>query len=447
MEWDGYRKIWDLRELWRLFVRHLGLLAAAAMAASAMLGIYQAATYEPMYGATATLYILRQEKEIPENAEVSEDFSLALKVVNDCTYLLKSHTVLDQVIRELELDMDYETLYDRISASNPDNTRILEVRAEASTPEQARMIVDRVCQLGRECITRAMGFEQVNLFEWGVAELEPCNRLHPGVYVLVGAAAAGVVYLILLAMAFGDDRIRSRGEIEQRLGLNVLAEVPDRRKKKTERQYDYGKEPGFREAIHTLRANVRFRGPAMNVIVVTSTGEQEGKTTVAMHLAESLAELGSQVLFLDGDLRRAGASVRFGETEGRMGLCQVLEARAQVWDCLQKGQTEGLSLLLAGGKKKEPLERLSGPAFGQVIRQARERFDYVIVDTPPIGCVVDAAVIAECCDGALMVIGDGTVRWRQVRDAVEQLGRSSCPIIGAVRNYCPDRDSYDYDMV
>jgi capsular polysaccharide biosynthesis protein len=85
----------------------------------------------------------------------SSDFSLALNVVNDCTYLLRSHKVLDDVITELNLDVDYDTLTEKISTANPEGTRILEVIVRSDTPEHAREIVNCVCLVGAEAITDA----------------------------------------------------------------------------------------------------------------------------------------------------------------------------------------------------------------------------------------------------------------------------------------------------
>ena len=102
-------------------------------------------TFVPQYASTATLYILRQADGATAS-DASSDFSLALKVVNDCTYLLKSHTVLDEVISSLNLDMEYEDLYDCVSTSNPEDTRILEVTVKASMSLEQRILIRAIVQ-------------------------------------------------------------------------------------------------------------------------------------------------------------------------------------------------------------------------------------------------------------------------------------------------------------
>ena len=221
-----------VKDLWDLFVQRLFVMVLAAVIAVAAFAGINMMTYDPLYESTATLYILRQSGEDASSGDASNDFSLALKVVNDCTYLLKSHTVLDETINQLGLTIDYEDLYERVSTYNPSDTRILEVSVEAETPEEAKRIVDTVCQIGQESIASAMGFEQVNLFAYGTVNDEPSNRTSILVYLLVGAAAAVLTYSAFLVVFLLDDRIRSSEDIERHLHLSVLGEIPDLRDSK-----------------------------------------------------------------------------------------------------------------------------------------------------------------------------------------------------------------------
>lgn len=183
-----------LRDLWHILRRVWA--AMLVLACGAAVGLY-ALNYilPPRYASTATLYILRQSSN---DQQISEDFSLALNVVSDCDHLLKSHSVLDAVIENLSLDISYKDLRASISTNNPDSTRILEVTAEAETPARAKAIVDSICTIGTDKIRQAMGFAQVNLYEYGVWDSEPCNRVEPLHCALAFAATAAGVYGICL---------------------------------------------------------------------------------------------------------------------------------------------------------------------------------------------------------------------------------------------------------
>lgn len=179
------------------------------------------------YASTATLYILRQA-DSANASDASSDFSLALKVVNDCTYLLKSHTVLDEVISSLNLDMEYEDLYDCVSTSNPEDTRILEVTVKADSPELAKRIVDRICTIGSQRIEDAMGFQQVNLYELGTTDPNPCNSTRMITFAFAGIVAAVMMYVFFLIIFLLDDRIKADDEnLERYLGLSVLGNIPN----------------------------------------------------------------------------------------------------------------------------------------------------------------------------------------------------------------------------
>lgn len=177
--------LWDL---WQIFRKRLPVILLAAITTAAGCFILNRVTYTPRYQSTATLYILRQD------GSTSEDFSLALKVMDDCTYLLKSHSVLDTVIEELALDMSYEALSDGVSTANPENTRILEVTVQADDPMAAKQIVDAICVVGTERIRDAIGFEQVNIYEFGVLDTTPCNQTAFSTYGAVFALTAVLVY-------------------------------------------------------------------------------------------------------------------------------------------------------------------------------------------------------------------------------------------------------------
>ncbi len=239
-------KVVTLRELWNLFVQRWWVIfLVAGLCAGGLLALREA-TYVPRYESTATLYILRQNGEEAGGSNSQYyDFTMALNVVNDCTSLLKSHSVIDHVIAELQLTQGYRELSNSISTSNPDNTRILKVTVEADTAENAKRIVDAICEEGQKKITEAMGFQQVNLYEYGILNPDPCNQTGLSTYILVGIVAAVVAYLIMLITYVTDDRLWTEEDIKRYLGLSVLGDIPNADQVSKKRAYykykGYGK--------------------------------------------------------------------------------------------------------------------------------------------------------------------------------------------------------------
>lgn len=238
METNTMTRDVTIKDLWNIFTRRFLLMVLAAILAVGGTFLISNALIQPLYTSTATLYILSQD-DYDSLSYTSESFSLALKVVNDCNYLLKSHSVLDEVIAELELDADYEDLYDSISTNNPENTRILEVTAQAGSPEEAKEIVDAICSIGPDKIRDAMGFDQVNLYEYGILDNEPSNRLGMVGYLLIGFTAAVFVYAAFLLAYLLDDRIRTEEDVQRYLGLSILGVIPNA-SETAKKGYGYG---------------------------------------------------------------------------------------------------------------------------------------------------------------------------------------------------------------
>lgn len=215
-----------LKDFLTLFLKRIWLIVLVPVVCMGVVFVQQHFFFNPEYKSTATLYILKQENEAGYNYTDS-DFSLALDVVNDCTYILKSNVVLDQVIESLDLDMSYDDLYNCIETENPSDTRILEVSATTHSASLSKKIADEVCLIGINEITDAMGFEQVNLYAKGIEPSQSSNALGVSGYLLIGIMAAIVTYSVILIVYIFDDCIRSKDDIETYLGISILGDIPN----------------------------------------------------------------------------------------------------------------------------------------------------------------------------------------------------------------------------
>ncbi len=233
------------RDLWQIFISRLWAIVLVVVIAVTSTVVFNKLTYTPKYESTATLYILKQTNEKATQTSDSDDFSLALKVVNDCDHLLKSHGVLDEVIDKLNLDISYDELYDSVSTSNPEDTRILEVTVEATDPQSAKKIVDKICDVGVKKITAAMGFKQVNLYEYGILETEPSNQTRLITYFMIGLIAGLIAYVVFLLVFLFDDRITTDDEIYKSLKLQVIGDIPNAYENKNHK-YGYYKYYGVK---------------------------------------------------------------------------------------------------------------------------------------------------------------------------------------------------------
>lgn len=220
-------KVIALSDLWEIFLQRLWIILLAAIVAVSVAYTGITLTFVPQYKSVATLYILQQNSEQTGRISDYDDFNLALKVVNDCKHLLKSHSVLNNVIQDLNLDVSYSELYNSVTITNPADSRILEVAVVADSPQNAKTIVDEICTIGTEKITDAMGFKQVNFYEKGILNPNPCNLTSVMDYMLIGFLAAALTYVIFLIRHIFDDNIRTEEDIKKYLNVSILGDIPN----------------------------------------------------------------------------------------------------------------------------------------------------------------------------------------------------------------------------
>ncbi len=197
------------------------------------------------------------------------------------------------------------------------------------------------------------------------------------------------------------------------------------------------------ESFKTLRTNLQFCGPEYKVVDITSCDANEGKTTVSLMLAKSLSDINKKVIYVDCDLRKSVVSSSYSNARGVKGLSEYLTGLAKMDEIICKTQYENLDVIVSGPHCPNPVELMMRDSFTELFKCLKEQYEYVIVDTPPLGLVIDSAVIAKHCDAAVMVISAGRVKYRQAKNTKAQLEKSGCKILGAILNIADKRgESY-----
>ena len=191
---------------------------------------------------------------------------------------------------------------------------------------------------------------------------------------------------------------------------------------------------GLTEELNTLRTNIQFAGTDKKVIMVTSCTPGEGKSNTVFYLANSLTELGKKVLIVDADMRKS-VLVRYVK-DGVIdkGLSHYLSGQCNLAEAVYGTDVRGLHIMFAGPVPPNPTELLSSDLFSKTLQSFREIYDYVLVDTAPLGMVVDAAIIARNCDASILLIAANSVKYHFVQSVKEKLQATECPILGVVLN-------------
>jgi tyrosine-protein kinase Etk/Wzc len=270
-------------------------------------------------------------------------------------------------------------------------------------------------------------------------------------------ALAGILGLMLgVGLAFMreymDTRLHSSDQIEHLYGLPTIARVPE---------MSLGNGAGGRrnalvtltkahsvgaESFRNLRTNVRFvrAGEGATEMVVTSPAPQEGKSVTAANLAIALAQQGMKTLLVDADMRRSVQHRQF-DLEASPGLSDLLVAEEGLDGIIRATEVENLNVLTAGKHPPNPAELLGSPRMERLLATLRQRYDSIVIDSPPMLAVTDASVLGQKTDGVILVVRAEKTEKDAINLAIQQLHHVGARILGVVVNDAkPDGPYYSY---
>lgn len=190
----------------------------------------------------------------------------------------------------------------------------------------------------------------------------------------------------------------------------------------------------YEEAIKTLRTNIQFTGKNVKTIMFTSCFPNEGKSDVTFQLCQEIGNMGKRVLLIDADIRKSAYVSRYRIKQKVNGLSQYLSGQLAKEFLIYQTNFLNVDIIFAGPMAPNPSELLEEEAFRELLTEVRGYYDYIIIDTPPVGSVIDAAIIAKESDGAVLVIESERVSYKLAQKSMEQLEKTGCKILGAVLN-------------
>jgi capsular exopolysaccharide synthesis family protein len=257
--------------------------------------------------------------------------------------------------------------------------------------------------------------------------------------VLMGVIGGLVLGLgLALLLEFLDSSVSSQSEIEERLGLTFLGFVPSIPAVATNTpDLHIHREPKslIAECMRAIRTNVLFMSPdkPFKRMLVTSSGPQEGKSTTTINLGIAMAQSGNRVLIIDTDMRRPRLHKAFG-VSNEVGVSSLVVGDSKLDDAVKTTEVPGLFVMPCGPIPPNPAELLHTQAFADLLAKLGERFDRILLDSPPVGAVADAVVLATLVDGVVMVLKAGKTNRDVAQRTVRALRDVKAPIYGAVLN-------------
>ena len=410
----------------------------------------------PEYESSVTFYVSTPTDQAGGNAYQANQYALAK--IESYIQLARSAKLAQMVDDSAALGLPVGDIQNKISATSDLNTVLLTVTVTDTSPTRSLAIASAVStqfgvmvdQLDNRT-TNGVAGSTVKLQVTSGPTLNntavsPRTRTNLALGLIAGFAL-GIALAIIRGLM--DTTIRSLDSLRAVTGQPALGAVGfDSSARKSPILMGDQLRSIRAEAFRQLRTNLQFMDVdnPVQVLVVTSSVASEGKSTTAANLAIVSAETGRRVLIIEADLRRPRIADYLG-LERAVGLSNVLAGQVSVTDVLQPWGTDGLTVLPSGSIPPNPSELLGSHNFVDLIEELRGMFDMIIIDTPPLLPVTDAAVAATRADGVLVVVRYGKTTRTQINSSLHSLEAVDARILGCVISMLPKKgaDAQGYD--
>ena len=418
----------------------------------------------------------REGKNLWELSFISEESSVArlleklsstkIEISSLSKRYREKHPVMIQLLQtlqesETELQGAVQTSVNRLSAMYAETKSNFELASQRLAEKEAELIELSKTRVEYSSLLREMevqqGFlqalvarmtqekAQVNLKNPNSRVIDPAlpPMRHSSPNIVMNLAAglfgglavgAGLIFLV----AFLDDRVKSAFDIEGTIGLPMLGVVPRIKKLDSNSKAQAVASNVDRHVTETFRSihsALKLNDESKNaeVIVTTSTVPGEGKSFISSNLALTFANHGEKTLLLDGDLRLPNVA-RSMQLENNFGLLDHIEKDVSLDEVLIKEVYPNLDVLPSGGKSKNPTQVLNSAKFEAMLADLRDRYDRIVIDSPPLAAVSDALNLLPLADGVIYVIKFNTVKRKTAVVNVRRLWESNTPVFGAILN-------------
>lgn len=431
-----------LRVLRKMWINVVALVVICAVG----FGAYAHFTYVPQYTAYTSFTVNIWDEESESGIAAYYDNAAAEQMASSFPYILTSG-VLQRMIAE---DMGSDGVSGTINASVVENTNLFTLSVTDTDPERAEKTLEAVIKNYPQVSESVIGKVNMNVLdESGVPEAPDGSADIKGNAVkgAVAGFAIGFAWVVLVALM--RKTIRSEEDCQKYINQRCLGSVPlvkiKERSNKSKSLLNITKrnvDPNFKEAVRIVRNKVEryTKEGSMKRILVTSALSGEGKSTLAVNLAISLAQEGKSVTLIDCDLRNP-SDAEIMDVTPEKGLIDFLKGEAELKDCLLLSKNMYLNgeksrlVFIPGGKAVADGSNLLGSdKMKEVLDMVNNSSEYIILDSAPVGLLTDASELAQFADCAMFVVKKDHAKAEHIMSGIEHLAESSIPVIGCVLN-------------
>ncbi len=442
----------DLFDILRDLLKDWWMILLMGLACAMCTYIISDMTYKPAYSCNATFAVTSRGAN-----STYDNLTAASMVATSLANIFSS----DIIKKKVADDIGAQELPDYITATPIPETNLFVLTVSAPSPAISYRIIKSVMNNYLTVTSNVYQEAILDVLEEPTIPSYPDNPKNNGkrmrLALLIGMGTMAALLIVLSVMR---DTIKNERDIANKLDIKLFGVIYHERKNKTLRSALLQKKKSilitsptvsftFMEAIKKIRARYEYKSASegCRVLLITSTLENEGKSTIAVNLALALAQKSNKVLLIDADFRKPSIyKLLQQDTKPEQEFGEYLMGNREIQDIFRIDKNTDLFLLLGGNSYKNSSDLIAREEFADLIEVQKKVMDYIIIDSPPVSIAVDAELLADIADTTLLVVRQSYTKAKLINDAIDTLSGTKSELLGCIYNnvYHMPRQSYGY---
>lgn len=377
------------------------------------------------------------ENEMAGSSAISAQINMA----DTFRYILSGRVIKEAVAEACPANVTYKVIDSSIVVETVPDTNVVELSVVTEDADLSYAIAKTVVEVYGDIVSDIYSNAKLTICDTPIKATTPTADRSTSVIVISAAfVSALLMVFIFFIMYLIKDTVKSATELGAKLDIPVLASVQQvSNKSKLEKGLLItDKRTGFSfiETYKAIRTKIvgHTTKTGDKVYLITSACENEGKTTVSVNLALSIAETGKSVLLIDADLRNPSISKMLALPESGTGFSDVIKGSATLSDTIKYVNNFNIYVLCNQVPISNPSELLSMDTTEKIVESLRDEFDYIFIDSPPASLVTDTSIMARHTDSSIIVVREDYAPFSRIRMSVEDIDSNGSEIIGCIFN-------------
>jgi capsular exopolysaccharide synthesis family protein len=425
----------ELKGMLKALKKRFYIIILVCLISIAIAIIYGKNRFYNYYETAATIIIGESINNKVNTFNIQDD-----KYINTYAKFIKTDVVIEKTIKQLNLEVSVDKLKNNITATPQKDSQFIEIKLKWHNISEAKEILKTLSSVFMEQIKIIYPTVNAKIMD---NVKEPEEVIKKSTCVIISVLIGIVVsLLIIFAIEFMDNTIKEEEDIENYLKLHLLANVPLDKNMinsiniRALNRLNYS----LVESYRTLRTNVEFSNinKKEKSLVITSAAAGDGKSTTSAMLAVYMALAGKKTILVDCDLRNTKTQNLF-RANNLIGFTNVLLGKVPLKEAIQESEIENLYILTSGLKPPNAAEILCSEKTKELLDMLKREFEYVIIDTPPVGFITDAQILSQYVDGCLLIVSSGKSKIDEVIRSKKLIEQVNGKIFGVVLNKYADK--------